>query len=1398
MNYMTKEEKIKLVNISAGSFIFYALTSHMYLTLMLTEDIMNKNTRLILGLIWTLILRFQISKAEFGDDPNAGPKKALLEWCNRVLNPQGVYVKDFTSSWQDGAAFCGLVNVIQPDTVDLSKLDKDNERVKNCDEAFTKGEDLFGITRLLDAEDVVKSPDELSVMSYVSLYRAYLGAVTPAAEHCKAEGPGLTEAVCKDKAFFTVITYNDVPERITRGGANVMAMLTSTDGKKTKAIVKDKLDGTYECHYVVNTPGEYTLEIIVAGKPIANSPWHPVARPGGPGAGQCTAEGEGVEQVTAGKSAEFLIRSRDERGNTIEEGGSTFISTFQDHAGDITVEIKDNNNGTYTGTYTAKTTGKWPLIILLKTDEGDQHIKDSPFQVVVVAGALDPMQVEVFGKGLEIVVAGETGEFTAQAKDSFGNKLVTGGNALGVQVGGPADVPVETVDNGDGTYKATYVPTKVGEYNVAVTFDGQTIPRSPFAVKVVPAAANAATTEAEGEGLTKATAGEPAKVNIITKDQFGNKLVEGGAPISGSLSGPEEVPVSVIDNGDGTYTAEYDPKIAGEYTLNLKLGDDSIKDAPFKVVVSPSTGDASQAQVDVDGVKEVVAGETGEFGVQAKDAFGNNLLNGGNALAATLDGPAPVEVATADNGDGSYKGSFVPTVTGEYKLGVTFDGAAVPNSPFAVKVVPAAANAATTEASGEGLHNADAGVPNGFKVQTKDKFGNNLTSGGAPITASIVLKSDPSVVGPATVKDNGDGTYDVDYPAIEKAGDYIIDVKLGEENIKDAPFDLHVAPNDKVDSNNCYVEGIEDCIAGVPQTATVHVLDPYGNHLVKGGASVSATISGADDAASEVKDNGDGTYSVNYTPTVAGKYTVDIKVNEGPVKDNPFKFELSPSDVNSTHTVLEGAGLTKAKVAKDSTFKVSLRDKYDNHIYDVPEGTTVVGFLTAEGQEQVDVSVDGPSDGKYSAKYKLRKPGNWTLNVLVNNEHGQGSPFTVKVTPGAVHVPNTKVVKKDGIAGKEGTTLTLVDSEGNSRHKGGQKVRAEYERPLAQEGGAKDNGDGTFTLIHPKDASGAYKVKVFVGDEEVPGGALDISVGENPVPEETQQAVNERLPNAGPAVNELLKKATDEERAALLNDLAALGGSPAPAAAAAAPAPVDNSERDALAAKNEELQEELKQARQEAAEARAAAAAAPAPATDDESPAANPAAEAEAEAAKAEAEAAKAEAEAAKAEAEAAKAEAETAKEESAKLASEVEDLKAQLAEAKAAPAPAHDDSSSSSDVDDNIKQENEALGKKLAEQEHQNSLVQQKLDETGAELAKAQALTEELQKQLEEAKAAAAPAPVPAAEPTPAPVETPASPKSKKEEKSKSKSKKAEEKAEKEPKKEEKSKSKSKSKSKK
>ncbi|XP_050806461.1 dystonin isoform X13 [Gopherus flavomarginatus] len=151
-----KKRQVKLVNIR-------------------NDDITDGNPKLTLGLIWTIILHFQISDIHVtGQSEDMSAKERLLLWTQQTTEGYaGIRCENFTTCWRDGKLFNAIIHKYRPDLIDMNTVAVQSN-LANLEHAFYVAEKL-GVTRLLDPEDVnVSSPDEKSVITYVSsLYDAF-------------------------------------------------------------------------------------------------------------------------------------------------------------------------------------------------------------------------------------------------------------------------------------------------------------------------------------------------------------------------------------------------------------------------------------------------------------------------------------------------------------------------------------------------------------------------------------------------------------------------------------------------------------------------------------------------------------------------------------------------------------------------------------------------------------------------------------------------------------------------------------------------------------------------------------------------------------------------------------------------------------------------------------------------------------------------------------------------------------------------------------------------------------------------------------------------------------------------------------------------------------------------
>ncbi|XP_062543155.1 filamin-C isoform X1 [Armigeres subalbatus] len=126
-------------------------------------DIVNGNVKLILGLIWSLIVRYQIGRSKFP------PRKLMLAWLQAAL--PDCKVTNLTTDWNSGVLLSALLDYCEPGLFPHWRTLDVHDSVRNCERAMKIAYDRFGIPKVLEPEYLASSwLDELSGMTYLSYF----------------------------------------------------------------------------------------------------------------------------------------------------------------------------------------------------------------------------------------------------------------------------------------------------------------------------------------------------------------------------------------------------------------------------------------------------------------------------------------------------------------------------------------------------------------------------------------------------------------------------------------------------------------------------------------------------------------------------------------------------------------------------------------------------------------------------------------------------------------------------------------------------------------------------------------------------------------------------------------------------------------------------------------------------------------------------------------------------------------------------------------------------------------------------------------------------------------------------------------------------------------------------
>jgi filamin len=276
-----------------------------------------------------------------------------------------------------------------------------------------------------------------------------------------------------------------------------------------------------------------------------------------------------------------------------------------------------------------------------------------------------------------------------------------------------------------------------------------------------------------------------------------------------------------------------------------------------------------------------------------------------------------------------------------------------------------------------------------FTIHAVTPDGKKKRSGGDLFDVQI---EDPNQnLVPANIKDNRDGTYTVTYKPNDP-GNYHVDViqrnpsnPLYYDHVKNSPINVPIDAG--TDAANCiaYGPGLQPGNLDThPATFTIEARDKNGNRRKEGGDKFDVDIQGPNGPVkADVVDNGDGTYNVTYQPDDAGIHDIAVTLDGTPIKGSTFHVDILPGAFAGNSSI------------ESYYFIVQTRDKRNQNM--TVGGAPVTVEVQGPNRQKVNVDLQDHNNGTYTAKYSAKSKGQYTVNVTIDGNHVQGSPFSQNI-----------------------------------------------------------------------------------------------------------------------------------------------------------------------------------------------------------------------------------------------------------------------------------------------------------------------------------------------------------------------------------------------------------------
>ncbi len=565
---------------------------------------------------------------------------------------------------------------------------------------------------------------------------------------------------------------------------------------------------------------------------------------------------------------------------------------------------------------------------------------------------------------------------------------------LGSGAAGGSVEPDTTLTDSDGRATVRWVlGTTEGTQQVAA----RVISASPLSTTFTASASAGVAARIEavrGSGQT-ATAGSELPDSLVVRTLDGSSRPVGGIIVTWSVTGGGSVSAATTVSGPDGQTGvrrTLGPQAGEQATVATVEG---VEGSPVTFAATAAVGDAGRLVLEVQPPSSAQSGLpfSRQPQVQLVDVNGNEVARQGLAVTATVaSGPAGATLTgsrtASTNGQGLAVFSDLGISGGPGSYRLNFAGTDVEGATSSAVVLSAgAATALRMVTQPSGSVSPGVSFPVQPAVQLVDAAGNIVAKPGVPVTAGIATGGG-ALGGTLTV--NTDNAGIARFTNLSITGDAgprtLIFASSGLASVISAPIDVRQT----VDAGRSSIAAPATVGAGQQATVVVTLRDAGGSPVPGVSVSLAASGGGATIAPATVTTGGSGEANFTFSSTEVG--TRSLTATADGVTIGPVSVDVIAGPPVAGQTTAE---VPDGRRFRETRITVQARDAFGNAVS--TGGATVTGRVIEGSNEDTNLSSTDLGNGTYLLVYFPLFSGDDEIQIRLNGDPIDGSPFTSRV-----------------------------------------------------------------------------------------------------------------------------------------------------------------------------------------------------------------------------------------------------------------------------------------------------------------------------------------------------------------------------------------------------------------